>query len=55
MQRKGKINNTVEDKFRTNIFEEITGKNMISHTSNQNLSYKFKYVQNTVINFWRHK
>jgi hypothetical protein len=51
MQRKGKINKTVEDKFRTKIVEEMTGKNMISHSSNQNLSYKFKYVQNTVISF----
>jgi len=51
MRRKGKINNTVEDKFRTKIFEESTGKNMISHTSNQNLSYRFKHIQNTAINF----
>jgi len=43
--------NTVEDTFITKIVEENTGKNMISHTSNQNLSYKFKHVQNTAINF----
>jgi hypothetical protein len=34
--------NTVEDTFRNKIVEESTRKNMISHPSNQNLSYTFK-------------